>query len=60
VDKASPPTVTSDAILHAISSPYPRARYVVANVVGVPAFLLAFWCWILPDRIRDRLVLAMS
>ena len=34
VEKASPPTVTSEAILHALTSEYPQTRYVVANVDG--------------------------
>jgi hypothetical protein len=34
VEKASPPTVTSEAILHALTAEYPQTRYVVANVDG--------------------------
>ena len=53
IEKASDPIVTSEAILHAISSPYPHTRYVVANVAGIPAKLLAWVIWALPDRVID-------
>lgn len=31
-------------------------RYVVANVKGFPAWLLALLGWALPDRIKDLIV----
>lgn len=59
IEKASPPTVTSDAILHAIKSPYPKTRYVVANVDGKAASFLAWLMWLLPDRASDKLIMKM-
>lgn len=56
-EKASEPTVTSEAILHALVDPYPKTRIVVANVNGTPAVLYAWLKWLLNDRLRDRLVL---
>lgn len=32
IEKASEPTVTSDAIMHALTSPYPRTRYVRRSI----------------------------
>ena len=32
--------VTTDAIVHAVTSAHPHRRYVVANVNGAPAWLL--------------------
>lgn len=55
VEKASEPIVTSDAILHAISSAQPQTRYTVANVGGIPASILEWVIWILPDRVIDML-----
>jgi hypothetical protein len=52
---ASEPIVTSEAILHAVSSQYPNTRYVVANVGGIRADLLEWVIWALPDRILDRM-----
>lgn len=57
VEKASEPTVTSDAILHALVDEFPRTRYVVANVNGKPAVMYAWLKWALNDRLRDQLVL---
>ncbi|TFJ86156.1 hypothetical protein NSK_002364 [Nannochloropsis salina CCMP1776] len=53
VDKASPPSVTTDAITHALTSPYPHTRYIVANVSGIPAFWLGWLVWLCPDRLAD-------
>ena len=55
-EKASEPTVTSDAIFHALVDPYPRTRYVVANVNGKPAVIYAWMKWLLNDRLRDKLI----
>lgn len=56
--KADQPTVTSSAIAHALMSPYPRTRYPVASAGGMPAWVVAWLAWILPDRLQDKLLLA--
>jgi len=48
---------TSDAIEHALTSPRPRTRYLVANIVGAPAWLLTLIVRALPDRLADALLL---
>ncbi|CAM9274186.1 unnamed protein product [Ectocarpus fasciculatus] len=50
------PQVTSDAILDALASPYPKTRYVVASVNGTPAWVVAWIFWAVPDRLKDFLV----
>jgi len=54
--RASPPDVVTEAIEHALTHPTPRTRYVVANVNGVPAWVITRLLWLLPDRIADKLV----
>eukprot|EP00434_Breviolum_minutum_P006516 symbB.v1.2.005751.t1/scaffold307.1/size232847/16 len=54
--KAPGPLVTSEAIADAMTNPKPKTRYVVANVKGTPAWMLAFLGWALPDRIKDVIV----
>jgi len=51
--RLSPASVTSEAIAHALNSPYPKTRYLVANVNGVPLYLLRGLCGQLPDRLVD-------
>jgi lambda repressor-like predicted transcriptional regulator len=50
---ASDAVVTSEAILHAIRSKYPRTRYLVGNALGIPAWALGLMAWLLPDRAID-------
>ena len=38
-----------DKVLHAISSPTPKTRY----LVGYDAHIIAFLVWVLPDRLQD-------
>eukprot|EP00049_Salpingoeca_infusionum_P010773 m.185907 g.185907 ORF g.185907 m.185907 type:complete len:328 (-) comp14742_c3_seq1:44-1027(-) len=54
--KASPVTVCTDAIVHALTARYPEPRYVVANVRGVPANVIAWVLHLLPDRWEDALM----
>ena len=49
----SPPSVVSRAVVHGITSPYPQSRYVVANISGIPVFILRNLLTFLPDRIVD-------
>eukprot|EP00938_MAST-03A_sp_MAST-3A-sp1_P004658 g4658.t1 len=54
--KASSPLVTSEAIWHALTNEYPKTRYVVANVNGIPAQLVVPLLSILPDRLIDMIL----
>ena len=56
LENASPPAVTDKAILHAVTSQRPFTRYVVANVLGIPATILTKVFWLLPDRLADFLL----
>jgi short-subunit dehydrogenase len=51
----SEPTVTTDAIDHALFSRFPQTRYVVAVVAGLPAFVVRWVAWLLNDRLLDLL-----
>lgn len=53
---ADDPIVTTTAIYHAITSKYPKTRYPVANSDGVPAVVIDWVRWVLPDRLMDRLL----
>lgn len=54
---ASSRDVTTDAILHGIQSSSPKTRYAVANVDGLPAWLVSRVKATLPDRAMDFLTL---
>ena len=56
--KAADVSVTNDAIIDAITNRYPQTRYVVANVGNLPAKLISWIQWILPDRIMDRIIMS--
>lgn len=58
IEKADSPVVTTAAITHAIKSTRPKVRYVVANVDGVPAWVLYRMKNILPERILDAIILS--
>jgi len=57
---ADSPEVTTDAIMHAITSSHPQVRYVVASADGTPAWVLVWVKWLLPERAWDALVLAAA
>lgn len=57
--KLAPPTVTSNAIIHALTSPYPRTRYVVAGLAGTPLCLVRGAAKFVPDRILDKIKLML-
>eukprot|EP00191_Tetraselmis_sp_GSL018_P010113 CAMPEP_0177618516 /NCGR_PEP_ID=MMETSP0419_2-20121207/25628_1 /TAXON_ID=582737 /ORGANISM="Tetraselmis sp., Strain GSL018" /LENGTH=329 /DNA_ID=CAMNT_0019117441 /DNA_START=43 /DNA_END=1031 /DNA_ORIENTATION=+ len=58
IETGADPSVTSDAILHAISSPTPKTTYVVAIAApGVPAWVVVFLRWLLPETLFDSLLL---
>lgn len=56
VEKAHNTDCTSDAIAHAISSPYPRSRYPVAGAFGIPAEVIAVLSSYLSDSIMDGIL----
>lgn len=56
LETASEPTVTTDAIIHAITSKTPQTRYVVATVGPIPAWVMTNLAWLLTDRAVDALV----
>ena len=53
---ASSPAVTSEAIVHAISSQFPQTRYAVATVGKMSALAATCLVWALPDRVVDALM----
>merc|ERR1712176_966186 len=59
VPKSDEPVVTSEAIDHALTARYPRAQYVVANMDGTPAWVLARMVWLLPTLAMDKLARSM-
>lgn len=46
----------SKAVLHAVEDPYPQARYPVAGVVVMPAWLAVWFDALIPDRIADAII----
>ena len=55
-DSASSPVVTSEAIHHAIFARNPKTYYRVASAVGIPAPILFYLQWLLPDRVIDFII----
>eukprot|EP00049_Salpingoeca_infusionum_P003870 m.71766 g.71766 ORF g.71766 m.71766 type:complete len:353 (-) comp12315_c0_seq1:242-1300(-) len=55
-EQADGPTVTTNAIAHAITSSTPSARYRVANTGGVPAFIATAIATYLPSRLNDMVL----
>ena len=55
-DKAGDPGLVCRAVLHALTSPHPKTRYLVSNVNGVPCTWLAAFAWLAPDRLLDRIL----
>lgn len=56
IAKASSPTVTSDAITHAINAQFPQTRYAVATVGPMSAAMATTLAALLPDRVLDALM----
>lgn len=54
-----PDTTTSMDIIHAMTSPYPKTRYVNANIGGMPAWVIKRIMWMTPDRLADLMMAAM-
>jgi len=55
---ASPTSVTTNDIVHALTDPYPSTRYLSAGVNGMPAWIIQRVCWFLPDRVWDAISIA--
>jgi len=53
LQQAASTRVTTAAILDSLFNPRPRTRYPVAAVGPVPAGLLTFNAYFLPDRVTD-------
>lgn len=51
--QAIPPERVAHAIVHALTAARPKSRY----LVGADAHLQAWVCWLLPDRLRDALIM---
>jgi len=52
-EKADDPVVVCQAVYHALTSPYPKTRYLVGNANGVSVFWLVTAAWLLNDRLLD-------
>lgn len=51
---APPATSTTPAIKEALLSPYPKPRYQCSHIAGaVPASVVVWFAWLLPDRLMD-------
>lgn len=50
--RGEPASLVADAVLHAVSSPSPKTRYLVGRDARIRALLVRF----VPDRLRDRLI----
>jgi len=57
--KLSSPQVTSEAIHHALTSPYPKTRYPVAGLNGIPLWIIRALVPLFPDRVVDLVKLAL-
>jgi len=57
IQKGDDPICTSEAIDHALSSPYPQTRYPVASVGGFDAKIVSFLVHVLPDRLREAILI---
>lgn len=56
IEIAPGPSVTSEAILHSITSSKPYTRYPVSSAFGIPASILRWLSKLLPDRLFDLLL----
>ncbi len=50
-----PEVTTTPAIVHALTSAYPKTRYPVAQASGLQAKVLTWVSWVLSDRIKDMI-----
>jgi NAD(P)-dependent dehydrogenase (short-subunit alcohol dehydrogenase family) len=60
IDSGSSVDVTTEAIVHAVTDPHPRARYTVASGGGLPAWVISWVMWSLPDRVKDFVVMKLA
>lgn len=50
-----PGQTTTPAIVHAMTSAFPKTRYPVAQANGLPAVVVTWLVWLFSDRIKDKL-----
>lgn len=50
-----PESTTTPAIVHALTSPFPKTRYPVASANGLSAKTISWLVWALSDRLKDML-----
>lgn len=50
-----PETTTTPAIVHAMTSAFPKTRYPVAQANGLKAVVVSWLVWLFSDRIKDKL-----
>lgn len=48
-----PETTTTPAIVHALTSAFPKTRYPVAQASGLSGRVLSWLAWLLTDRLKD-------
>lgn len=56
MDHRDPPSVTSAAVLHALTSCRPKARYLISHIDGLPLWAFRWLVWGMSDRVRDFFV----
>lgn len=56
MDHADPPALTSAAIVHALTSCRPKARYLVSHIEGLPLAAFRWLVWAMSDRVKDFFV----
>ena len=56
VAKSDSPYCVAKAIVDAITNPYPRTRYYVANYDGISVKMYSWLLWLLNDRLKDSIV----
>lgn len=60
IAKGDSPEVVATAVVHALESEYPRARYVVAGGGGLPGWVVAAVADILPTPLWDALMVLLG
>ena len=52
--------VTTEAIVHAITSPTPKTRYFMGSAGAMPGWYVARLKWLMPDRMWDLLTIHLE
>ncbi len=53
---ADPPSLTSAAVVHALTARRPKARYLVSHIDGFPLVLFRWLVWSMSDRVKDAFI----